>query len=204
MAAVVPTLDTGLQLESQHAHIAARLALYDPDLRLRKSAAAFRRREGCGWILERKSREQRPAQANDPDYKIAARDGYVIISPVHISLLMRPEAIVERLYEGDMARQTTGERMQAITNAQHDAKQARKKSRLQDFRSFYAESYDFLERVGDKHSHAERTRINNAGVESFTVNDRRRVKLDDIEPSAAGESPAQESSCPTTASSAAS
>lgn len=174
MTETATTLETGLQLEPQHAHIARRLAAYDPELRLRRSAAPERRQVGLGHILERRSREKRPAQANDPDYRIAARDGFVIISPVHVSYLMREEAIVEALHEGDMARQTTGERFQTIVNAQHDAKQARKKARKADFRAFYAESFDVLERLGDTSSHAERTRINNAGVESFTVNDRRR------------------------------
>lgn len=191
--AIALMLDSGLQLEGQHAHIADRVALYDPDLRLRKSASPERRALGLGHILERKSREQRPATVNDPDYRIAARDGYVIISPVHVSYLMRTESIVEALIEGDMARQTTGERFQKLVNGQHDAKARRKADRYRDFHDFYAESFDILDRVGDAKSHAERTRLSNAGVEPFTVNDRRRVSLDD-----AGQSPVQESPCPST------
>src|SRR5688572_1729117 len=104
-ALVIDRLDTGLRLEPQHAHIARRLAVFDPELRLRKSASPEMRAQGCGWVLERKTRYTKPPESTvNPDVQIASRDGYVIESWVHVSYLMREEAIVEALYDGDMAR----------------------------------------------------------------------------------------------------
>lgn len=196
-AAVIDRLETGLHLEPQHAHIARRLATYDPELRLRRSAEPERRRMGCGHILERRSLNAQPAGSEkDADYRIAARDGYVIVSPVHVSYLMREEAIVEALIDGDMARQTAGERFQRIVNAADDEKAARRKARLDDFRHHYAESFDVLDRLGDATGKFEKTRINNAGVpEAITVTDRRRFTPEGFAiGTSAGESPAQESS----------
>lgn len=198
-ALAVDRLETGLRLEPQHAHIARRLEAYDPALRLRKSASPERRAIGLGHILERRTVNTKPPDAaGDPDVQLATRDGYVIVSPVHVSYLMREEAIVEQLHDGDMARQTTGERYQAIVNAADEAKAKRRAARRDDFRGFYAEAFDVLDRVGDTKGHFEKTRLNNAGVEPFTVNDRRRVTAEGfpIGAPAAGESPAQEPPCP--------
>jgi hypothetical protein len=159
------SLETGLALGPQHAHIAARLALYDPALRLRQSAEPARRRTGHGYILERKTVHTRPfGSEHDLDVRIAARDGYVIISPVHVSFLMREEAIVEQLREGDLAHQTAGQRYQAVVNHIAEEKAARQRARLDTFRGFYRESFDILGRVGDAIGHFEKTRMNNAGL----------------------------------------
>jgi hypothetical protein len=191
--AVLDRLDTGLRLEPQHAHIARRLAVFDPELRLRKSAVPERRSQGFGWILERKTRYTKPPDsAFDEDVQIATRDGYLIVSPVHVSYLMREEAIVEALTPGDLAHQTAGQRFTDIVNEQDAEKALRKKARYQDNKAFYAESFDVLDRLGDRHS-TERTRLNNAGLEPFTVTDRRRFTDEGLAlGTSAGEIPAQE------------
>lgn len=192
----VDTLETGLRLEPQHAHIARRLAVYDPELRLRRIIEPEYRRQGICWVLERKTRYTKPPDSTaDQDVRLATRDGYVIVSRVHVSYLMREEAIIEALHEGDLARQSADERFRAIVDAQDDAKAKRAKDRREDFRHHYAESFDVLDRLGDRTGKFEKTRINNAGVEPFAVNDRRRFTPEGFAlETSAGESPAQESS----------
>ena len=175
---------------------------FDPALRLRLSLSRELRRQGCGYILERQNRYSKlPDSETDRDTQIATRDGYVIVSPVHISLLIRPEAIIERLKEGgDMNDYTADQYMAHIMRAQDNDIAAKRKFRQDELKGFYAESFDVLVRVGDNKSHAERMRVNNAGgVERFNVVDRRAVKPEDVADSlkprstSAGASPVKES-----------
>lgn len=177
---------------------------FDPALRLRQSTSRELRRKGCGFILERKTRYTKPPDTEkDRDVQIATRDGYLIIGPVHISLLIRPEAIIERLKDGgDLNDRTAGQQFQQIIAAQDDELAQKRKFRRDELKGFYAESFDVLDRVGDNKSHAERMRINNAGVSPtpLKVTDRRAVRPEDVADSlqprstSAGESPAKESS----------
>ncbi len=175
---------------------------YDPALRLRQSVKRELRRQGLGFVLERKTRYTKPVDTEvDLDVRIASRDGYLLLTPVHISLLIRPQALVERLRESDqLAKQTADSFFQGLLAEQHEAKTQRQKFRHDELKGFYRESFDLLDRSGDKHSHAERMRINNAGgAERFNVIDRRAVRLEDVANSlipktSAGEIPAKESS----------
>jgi hypothetical protein len=199
----VTDLDPAIRLPRHFERAQQIVRAFDPALRLRQSADRDLRRQGCGYILERKTRYTKPSNSEaDQDVQIATRDGYLIIGPVHISLLIRPEAIIERLKEGgDMNDFTADQYMQHIVGAQDDQRAARRKFRKDEFKGFYAESFDVLDRVGDNKSHAERMRVNNAGgAERFNVVDRRTVKPEDVADSltprstSAGESPAKESS----------
>jgi hypothetical protein len=177
---------------------------FDPALRLRQSVSRERRRQGCGFILERKTRYTKPPDSEkDRDTQIATRDGYLIIGPVHISHLIRPESIIERLKEGgDLNDRTAAQQFTQIIAAQDADLAAKRKFRRDELKGFYAESFDVLDRVGDNKSHAERMRINNAGVDAapLKVTDRRAIRPEDVADSlqprstSAGESPAKESS----------
>lgn len=183
---------------------------YDPELRLRQSLKRELRQQGCGFILERRARYEKPTHTEtkvdlngdllreaDVDVRVASRDGYLVISPVHVSLLLRPEAMVERLKEGDHANRRWQDRFQDIIDGQLEGKQQRKKARLDNNKAWARESFDILDRIGDPKTGTERTRVSNAGGErAFNITDRRRVTPEGfaLEASSAGEIPAQESS----------
>jgi hypothetical protein len=207
MATDYVPIEPELQLPPHLKAAEARARQFDPELRLRQSANPALRRAGLGYILERRTRYTPPVttetvkdeagnylKREDIDVKIASRDGYLVIAPVHISLLMRPDSIVERLKPGDLATQTAEQRYQEIVNAELEAKANRRKFRRGELSGYYRESFDVLDRVGDSTSHAERMRLNNAGgVERFNITDRRRIKPADLEtlPST-GETPVKE------------
>ncbi len=194
-------IEPALALPRHLAAAEAEVRQYDPALRLRQSLNRELRRLGHGYILERKTRYTKPVDSEvDRDVAIASRDGYHVISPVHISLLMRPEALVERLRQGDgLATRTADSFFQQLVSEQSAENTARRDARRDDFAAYYRESYDLLDRTGDKHSHAERMRLNNSGGEErFNVTDRRVVRPEDVADSlrpqstSAGESPAKE------------
>jgi hypothetical protein len=187
-------IEPELQLPPHLKAAEARVRQFDPELRLRQSANPVLRKVGLGYILERRTRYTKPVHTEtvkdeagnflkreDIDVKIASRDGYQVISPVHITRLMRPDSIVEELKDGDLAVQTADQRFQAIVNAEQEKKAKRRAFRRGELKGFYRESFDILDRVGDTKSHAERTRINNAGGgERLKVTDNRRIKPEGV------------------------
>ncbi len=193
-------IEPALALPRPLAAAEASARAYDPALRLRQSADRERRRQGVGYILERKTRYTKPVDSEvDRDVLIASRDGYLVISSVHISLLIRPEALVERLRQGDgLLTRTADSMFQQLVAEQRKEKDQRRETRRDEFNAYYRESYDLLDRTGDKHSHAERMRLNNAGGEDrFNITDRRRITPEDVADSlqpktSAGETPAKE------------
>jgi hypothetical protein len=178
------------------------LRAYDPALRLRRSIdhAGF-------FVLERLTANTKPVDtsaAGLTDTKMTSRDGYLHVAHVHPFFVHHPDKLLERLLANgnDMWKSGTGhlgsaadQYIREMKTEQDEAKANRRRHRLQEFEGFYAESYDVLDRLGDSKSHAERTRINNAGApEPLKVTDRRRVRLEDLEGTSAGETPAKESS----------
>lgn len=198
-------IEPSLALPRAIASIEAEARAYDPALRLRQSANRERRRAGLGYILERKTRYTKPVDSEvDRDVIIASRDGYLVIGAVHVSLLMRSGALVERLRDGDdLATRTAESYFQQLVSQQATEKADRRENRREDFRAFYRESFDILDRVGDRHSHAERMRLTNAGGdEHLNIIDHRRIRPEDVaeslpsQPTDTGTSPAQEQVCP--------
>lgn len=197
-------IDPAIRLPRHFARAQQIVRAFDPALRMRQSTSRELRRQGCGFILERKTRYTKPPDTeNDRDVQIATRDGYLIIGPVHISHLIRPESIIERLKEGgDLNDRTAAQQFNQIIAAQDADLAEKRKFRTDELKGFYAESFDILDRVGDTKSHAERMRINNAGgsAEPLKITDRRAVRPEDVADSlqprstSAGESPAKESS----------
>lgn len=189
-------------LPDQFAKTERVLQAYDPALRLRRSI------DHAGYfVLERLTANTKPVDTSArglTDLKMATRDGYLHVAHVHPFFVHHPDKFLERLLsnDNDLWKQGTGHIGSAadryigeLRTEQDDARANRRRHRRQEWEAFYAEGYDTLDRLGDKHSHAERTRINNAGAETVKVTDRRRVTLEDLEPTtSAGVTPAQESS----------
>lgn len=169
------------------------LRAHDPALRLRRSVdhAGF-------FVLERLTTNTKPVDtsaAGLTDVKMATRDGYLVVSVVHPQFVHHPDRLLDRLLANgnDLWTQGTGHigsaadrYIRELATEQDEAKAHRKRHRRQEAEGFYAESFDVLDRLGDKHSHAERTRINNAGATGpLKVTDRRRVRLDSEETTSA-------------------
>jgi hypothetical protein len=164
----------------------------DPALRLRRSVdhAGF-------FVLERLTTNTKPVDTSASgltDVKMATRDGYLHVAHVHPFFVHHPDKLLERLLENDndLWRQGTGHigsaadrYVRELATEQDEAKAHRKRHRRQESEGFYAESFDVLDRLGDRHSHAERTRINNAGPVPLKVTDRRRVTLDSLDSTSA-------------------
>jgi hypothetical protein len=181
------------------------LRAYDPALRLRRSVdhAGF-------FVLERLTTHTKPVDtsaAGLTDLKMATRDGYLHVAHVHPFFVHHPDKLLERLLsnDNDLWTQGTGHigsaadrYIRELATEQDDARVNRRRHRRQESEGFYAESFDVLDRLGDRHSHAERTRLNNAGAETVTVTDRRRVRLDAEETTSAEVISAGESSDVTT------
>jgi hypothetical protein len=179
------------------------LQAYDAALRLRRSI------DHAGYfVLERLTINTKPVDtsaAGLTDLKMSTRDGYQHVAHVHPFFVHHPDKLLDRLLDNDndLWKLGTGHVGSAadryvseLRTEQDDARANRRRHRRQEWEGFYAEGFDTLDRIGDTKSHAERTRINNAGgAEPLKVTDRRRVKLEDLEPTtSAGVTPAQESS----------
>jgi hypothetical protein len=163
------------------------LRAYDSALRLRRSIdhAGF-------FVLERLTMNTKPVDtsiAGLTDLKMTTRDGYLHVATVHPFFVHHPDQMLERLLANgnDMWKSGTGHVGSAadryirdLATEQDNAKAARKEKRISEFGDYYAESFDVLDRLGDRTSHAERTRINNAGTEPVKVTDRRRITPEDL------------------------
>jgi hypothetical protein len=177
------------------------LQAYDSALRLRRSIdhAGF-------FVLERLTANTKPVDttaAGLTDLKMATRDGYLHVAHVHPFFVHHPDTLLERLLsnDNDLWTQGTGHigsaadrYVRELATEQDDARANRKRHRRQEMEGFYAESFDVLDRLGDTRSHAERTRLNNAGAETVRVTDRRRITLEGLEGTSAGVIPAKEMS----------
>jgi hypothetical protein len=194
-------VDPALALPGHFRPTEATLRLFDPMLRLRKSVDRALIRKGCGFILERRSWHTKPPDVLPErtqkrgltDTAVATRDGYLIISPVHVLLMDKPAEIIAELKRADLADYANGDQFFHALVADQQAEDDRAKATSYDeFKDYFRESFDLLDRVGDTSSHAERMRVNNAGGEErFNVVDRRRVRPED-DLSSAGEIPALE------------
>jgi hypothetical protein len=165
-------------LPSHRRYVEDYLRAVDPALRFRRSAT----KQGF-YVLERRCRRSKPAHTSArtmTDAQIQARDGYVHVATVHPWFLDRPQRIIDKLHEdgADMHKVSAKSLQQELIDDEQDAKNARRRKRLDDFRSRSAATFDVLDRLGNKQGF-ERTRMNNVGLPA---------------PTSAGESPAEESS----------
>jgi hypothetical protein len=158
------TLDPRLQLPPELAHVQAYLHSFDADLRLRKSAE----REGY-FVLERRCRRA-PAvntgMRNASDIHVQARDGYIHISLVHLQWLFHPWNIIRELREAGVDLWAAGGAAEAIDELEYEERflrETRRRRTREDYRANLRESFDILNRLGNRDG-TERTRYNNPGL----------------------------------------
>jgi hypothetical protein len=139
-----------LALPPEFAHVMDYLALFDAELRLRRSAE----RPNL-FVLERRLRRQPWANTglrDESDMLIQARDGYVHVATVHPNWLNRPWKMVEALKtEGVDLWETKGAATVADELEYEEAWKTltRKRRRRQLFREIALDAFDVLDRMGN-------------------------------------------------------
>lgn len=140
------------------------LARHDPCLRLRKSAETSRY-----FVLERRVRRQTLNHLGSQslsDMHVQARDGYLHVSLVHPTLLLRPWVMVQRLKQegADLFEIDAQQCANDLEYEERWMKETRRRRRRGLYRDIASDSFDVLNRLGDGAARTNRLRISNAGT----------------------------------------